>query len=467
MPSLFDNSDDPLAGPPTSENRKTIWGVAELTSRIKSVVESSFPFVWIRGEVSNFRVPASGHLYFTLKDESAQIAAVMFRGQARQAKFVPEDGMSIVGLGRLSVYEARGSYQIILEYIEPAGIGALQIAFDKLKRRLSDQGLFEARHKKPLPFLPRKISLITSPSGAVLHDLITVISRRFPSTYLQILPVKVQGHGAAEEIVAAIAAANERADSEVIILARGGGSLEDLQAFNSESVAIAIHRSRIPVVSAVGHETDVTIADFVADLRAPTPSVAGELVVPERIELIRRCQAAHEALITSVVRLLKNFRNQVINLTARLSNPRKKIQEHWLHLDDLTARLARLTRLSLRHDSARLTGLSRRLAAASPRMLLRHHRSNHEVSRQRLLTGMTVLMKNKRAHAMESTLRMDALNPLAILRRGYSVTRTLPALAVVTHPDQVGVGTEIETLVAGGRLLCTVKGKSSHGQENV
>ncbi len=186
MPSLFDNSDDPLAGPPTSENRKTIWGVAELTSRIKSVVESSFPFVWIRGEVSNFRIPASGHLYFTLKDESAQIAAVMFRGQARQAKFVPEDGMSIVGLGRLSVYEARGSYQIILEYIEPAGIGALQIAFDKLKRRLSDQGLFEARHKKPLPFLPRKISLITSPSGAVLHDLITVISRRFPSIYLQI-----------------------------------------------------------------------------------------------------------------------------------------------------------------------------------------------------------------------------------------------------------------------------------------
>ena len=467
MPSVFDNSDDPLAGPPASANRKTILSVAELTSRIKSVVESSFPFVWIRGEVSNFRIPASGHLYFTLKDESAQIAAVMFRGQARQARFVPEDGMSIVGLGRLSVYEARGSYQIILEYIEPAGIGALQIAFDKLKRRLSDQGLFEARHKKPLPFLPRKISLITSPSGAVVHDLITVISRRCPGVYLQILPVKVQGHGAEDEIVAAIALANERADADVIVLARGGGSLEDLQAFNSESVAIAIHRSRIPVVSAVGHETDVTIADFVADLRAPTPSVAGELVVPERIDLIRRCQAAHVALITSEIRLLKNFRNQVIKLTARLSNPRKIIQEHWVHLDDLTARLARLMLLNLRHESARLTGLSRRLAAASPRLLLRQHRSSHEASRQRLLTTMTILMKTKRAHAREWTLCMEALNPLAILRRGYSVTRTLPGLAVVTHPDQVGVGTEIETLVADGRLLCTVKGKSSHGQENV
>ncbi len=467
MPSLFDNSDDPLAGPATSETRKTILSVAELTSRIKSVVESNFPFVWIRGEVSNFRIPASGHLYFTLKDQSAQIAAVMFRGQARQARFVPEDGMSIVGLGRLSVYEARGSYQIILEYIEPAGVGALQIAFDKLKRRLSDQGLFEARHKKPLPFLPRKISLVTSPSGAVLHDLITVISRRFPGIYLQIIPVKVQGNGAAEDIVRAIAFANERADSDVIILARGGGSLEDLQAFNSESVAIAIHRSRIPVVSAVGHETDVTIADFVADLRAPTPSVAGELVVPERIELIRRCQAAHAALETGMVRLLKSFRNQVIKLTARLSNPRKKLQEHWVHLDDLTARLARLALRNLRHESAQLTGLSRRLAAASPRLLLRQHRSSHEVSRQRLLTMMTILMKNKRAHAMEWTLRMEALNPLAILRRGYSVTRTLPGLAVVTHPDQVGVGTEVETLVADGRLLCTVKGKSSHGQENV
>jgi exodeoxyribonuclease VII large subunit len=454
---------DLLADSTTNGNRKTIWSVTELTSRIKSVVESSFPFVWVRGEVSNSRIPASGHLYFTLKDQSAQIAAVMFRGQARQAKFVPADGMSVVGLGRLSVYEARGSYQIIIEYLEPAGIGALQVAFDNLKRRLSDQGLFDPRHKKPLPFLPKAISLVTSPSGAVVHDLITVISRRFPGVHLRIHPVKVQGAGAEEDIVQAIASANDRNDSQVIILARGGGSLEDLQAFNSESVALAIFRSRIPLVSAVGHETDVTIADFAADLRAPTPSAAGEMVVPERFELVRRCRVAHTALENSMTRLLKDIRNKINKLSLTLRNPRKRIQDHCLRLDDLSARLTRCMRLCLRHEGSQLNGIILRLSAASPRMLLRQYRSNHAMARQQLLTKMTILMKTRSAEAAESALRLEALNPMAILRRGYSVTRTLPGLTVVTHPGQVGVGDEVETLVAEGRLLCTVKGKFSHG----
>ncbi len=466
MTSLPDSTDEPSAALP-GDNRRSILSVAELTSRIKSVIESGFPFVWIRGEVSNLRVPASGHLYFTLKDQSAQIAAVMFRGQARQARFLPEDGMSVIGLGRLSVYEARGSYQIILEYLEPAGIGALQIAFDQLKRRLSDQGLFDLRHKKQLPFLPKKISLVTSPSGAVVHDLITVITRRFPNIHLQILPVRVQGPGSEDEIVRAIGTVNERADSDIIILARGGGSLEDLQAFNSEPVAVALHRSRIPVVSAVGHETDVTIADFVADLRAPTPSVAGELVVPERSELIRRLRAVHAALEGSMVRLVKNLRIQISKLSSRLSDPKKKIQEHWLRLDDVAARLARLARMNLRHADARLDTLGRRLIGASPRNLLLRLRSRHDLATQRVSSMMALLMKSNRARATELTLRLEALNPMAILKRGYSVTRILPGYSMVTSPDQVDIGSEVETLVAEGRLICTVKGKFSHGQENV
>ena len=273
---------------PTDATRR-ILTVSELTGQIKSLLENSFAFVWVCGEISNFRTPGSGHYYFTLKDASAQVAAVMFRNQNRQLKFLPADGMSIVGLGRISVYEPRGSYQIILEYVEPAGVGALQVAFERLKQRLAVAGYFDEHHKQRLPFLPHKISVITSPTGAVVHDIITVASRRFPNMPLQIVPVKVQGVGSEDEIASALELVNRRSDADVIILARGGGSLEDLQAFNSERVAMAIFTSRIPVVSAVGHETDVTIADFIADVRAPTPSAAAELVVPDKNELARRC----------------------------------------------------------------------------------------------------------------------------------------------------------------------------------
>ena len=447
--------------------RKTILTVSELTSRIKSVVESTFPFVWVRGEISNFRIPGSGHFYFTLKDTASQIAAVMFRGQARQAKFVPADGMNIVGLGRLSVYEARGSYQIIIEYIEPAGIGALQIAFDTLKLRLADLGVFDPRHKKPLPFLPESVALVTSPTGAVVHDLINVITRRAPGVRLRIYPVRVQGPGAEDDIVQAIGLANVRADSDLIVLARGGGSLEDLQAFNSEPVAMAIYASAIPVVSAVGHETDVTIADFAADLRAPTPSAAGEIVVPDKSELVRRCLSVRSALENRFLHYLNSLKADFHNLNRRLCDPRKKIQEHWIRLDDATLRLARLMKLCLRQERERLLNLDRRLAAGSPQVLLRQHRARREVLDQRLLTNMRILIRTKRAAERENSLRLAALNPLAILRRGYSVTRTVPDRRVITHPDQVDLEAEIETLIADGRLLSVVKGKSSHGQEVV
>lgn len=465
MPNLYDTSNEPPGGPPAAGPRKTILSVSELTSRIKSVVESSFPFVWVHGEVSNFRVPSSGHFYFTLKDEHAQIAAVMFRGQARQAKFTPEDGRSVIGLGRLSVYEARGSYQIIIEYMEPAGVGALQIEFETLKRRLFDLGIFDERHKKPLPFLPRAVALVTSPTGAVVHDLITVIARRAPGVHLRILPVKVQGPGAEAEIVHALRLANERADTDVIVLARGGGSLEDLQAFNSEPVAMAIHRSVIPVVSAVGHETDVTIADFAADLRAPTPSAAGELVVPDVPELVRRCAALRVALQNRFAERLNSIRIRFKDLNRRLCDPRKKIQEHYIRLDDAVARLERLMIRCLRQEREQIKGLDRRLESASPRSLVRRYRSTCAACTLRLANGMRVLVRHKHAGMREASVRLDALNPLAILKRGYSITRTVPGGAVVTRPDQVAVDTEIETRVAYGRLRSIVKRTPSHGQQ--
>jgi exodeoxyribonuclease VII large subunit len=222
--------------------QRKIYSVSELNAEIKSLLEERFPFVWIYGEISNFRIPVSGHFYFTLKDSASQISAVMFRGQQRNLKFMPEDGMTVTGMGRLSVYDPRGTYQIILEYLEPSGIGTLQIAFEKLKRRLADEGLFDEAHKRLLPFLPRKISIITSPTGAVIHDILNIINRRFPNIHIQIIPVKVQGHGSAEEIAAALELLNSRNEADVAVLARGGGSLEDLQAFNTELVARAIFR---------------------------------------------------------------------------------------------------------------------------------------------------------------------------------------------------------------------------------
>jgi exodeoxyribonuclease VII large subunit len=326
------------------QDRK-VYSVSELNASIKNLLEESYPFVWIFGEVSNFRIPTSGHYYFTLKDRASQISAVMFRGQQRHLKFEPEDGMSVTGMGRLSVYEPRGTYQIILEYLEPSGIGALQIAFEKLKRRLAEEGLFDAQHKLPLPFLPKTISIITSPTGAVVHDILKIADRRFPNVHIQIIPVKVQGQGAVEQIVSAIELLNSRGEADVAILARGGGSLEDLQAFNTEAVARAIYASRIPVVSAVGHETDYTISDFVADLRAPTPSAAAELVVPQKSEFERRC---HDGLLR-LHKLISNYfnllRSRTNEISKRLIDPRRKFEDHRLYLDDLLARLNRVVSL--------------------------------------------------------------------------------------------------------------------------
>jgi len=450
-----------------AKDRKTIYSVSELTAKIKSVLEEKFPFVWICGEVSNLRMPASGHCYLTLKDERAQISAVIFRGHHRQARFPLEDGMRIIGLGRIGVYEPRGNYQIILEYLEPAGLGALQLAFEKLKSRLAAEGYFDLRHKKPLPFLPAKISVITSPTGAVVHDILTVLDRRFPNLSIEIVPASVQGPRAEAEIIAALTLINQRADAEVIILARGGGSLEDLQAFNSESVAMAIFYSEIPIVSAVGHETDFTIADFIADLRAPTPAAAAELVVPEQDALLRRNNELEKSLRRSFTMHLEKLNLNLRQLTARLKDPRKKIQDAWLRLDDFTGRLERSLVRRVQHSRERLQWLIHRLDGVSPGIKIQNIKSKLNQNKHNLLKLIKIIVEKKRSMMREHMIKLEGLNPLAILERGYSVARTLPEKRVITHPDQVAIQSDIEVLLSGGVLFCDVRGKSNHGQENV
>lgn len=283
---------------PQKTPKPKIYSVSELTRGIRTLLEGTFPEVWVSGEISNFRSHTSGHFYFSLKDDQAHLSAVMFRGANAKLPFKLEDGLEVIAHGRITVYEVRGQYQIVVDHIEPKGIGALQLAFEQLKKKLQTEGLFDPAHKRPLPFLPKKIGIVTSETGAAIRDILNILQRRFPSVDVLLVPVLVQGEGAAREIAEGIRILNEREDIDVMIVGRGGGSIEDLWAFNEEIVARAIYNSKIPVISAVGHEIDFTIADFVADVRAPTPSAAAELVVPNRMDLVVQIEKLRHRLIT-------------------------------------------------------------------------------------------------------------------------------------------------------------------------
>lgn len=471
MPPDFDNSmNDRFYDFSDSDDAdliRKVYTVSELNSKIKVLLEENFPFIWIVGEISNFRTPLSGHFYFTLKDADSQINAVMFRGQQRQLKFEPEDGMRVTGMGRLSLYEPRGSYQIILEYMEPSGIGALQIAFEKLKARLAQEGLFEDKHKQRLPFLPQKIGLITSPSGAVVHDVLQIIERRFPNVHIQILPVKVQGSGAEDEIVTALELLNDQADFDIAIMARGGGSLEDLQAFNSETVARAIFAGRVPIISAVGHETDFTIADFVADLRAPTPSAAAELVIPIKIELIQIVKDFAADLQYRMDNTIKRLRSSLVDVSKRLKDPRKKLQDWRLRLDDLASRLSRHFRIIQRHNAERLLRWQERLLIFGPSKQIEDYKAKVDLLNNKLFELFNKNRQLKLARMRELNARLEALNPAAILERGYSITRTVLEAKIVTDSAAVALDQDLEVILSRGALICRVKEKSKNGPENI
>jgi exodeoxyribonuclease VII large subunit len=439
---------------------KKIFSVSELSQGIKNLLEREYPDVWVTGEVSNFRAAASGHLYFTLKDATAQLRAVCFRNQARYLKFKPQDGISVIARGHLSVYEARGEYQLYVEYLEPAGLGALQLAFEQLKQKLAAEGLFDIARKKPLPLLPRAIGVVTSPTGAVIRDILRILRRRFRNMNVLIYPVKVQGEGAAEEIVEGVKYFNREPNVDVLIVGRGGGSLEDLWAFNEEVVARAIAASGIPVISAVGHETDFTIADFVADLRAPTPSAAAELVVHRKQDFLTELENRARRM-TQIVRLqLSEARQRLTELRMHhaFQTLATRLAERAQRVDDAVASLERSMRSLLnrarqewlrasagvvRYDFRRLLGLKR--AALDERL------GRFDAALRRFLTE-----KHNRLAQVEAILKERS--PLAILQRGYSITRDA-AGKIVRDAEAIALGADISIRLARGELRAIVRDK--------
>ncbi len=396
-------------------SRPKIYTVSELTAEIKGLLEEAFPGIWLEGEISNFRQHhSSGHMYFTLKDPESQIRAVMFRYVNRSLKFMPQDGLQVLVYGSVGLYETRGEYQFYVEAMEPKGLGALQLAFQQLKEKLEKEGLFDPSHKKPIPLLPERIGIITSPTGAAIRDILNVLSRRFANINLLIYPVSVQGEQAAPEIVAALEELNRRGGLDVIILARGGGSIEDLWAFNEEVVARAIFQSKIPVISAIGHEVDFTIADFVADLRAPTPSAAAELVISRKDELVQR-------------------------------------------LDDLSARMTMTIQRKLETLGERLHGLKRHLDLLSPREVIHLHRERTTELWKRLSAWVIHRLAILQGELKATAGKLESLSPLAVLARGYSICRKLPSLEVVREASSVKVGQMVAVRLYHGELICGVK----------
>ncbi|MFB3922501.1 MAG: exodeoxyribonuclease VII large subunit [Terriglobia bacterium] len=442
--------------------QRKIYGVSELSLEIKGLLEKRFPDVWVTGEVSNFRGATSGHLYFTLKDASAQIRAVCFRNQARYLKFKPQDGIAVIARGHLSVYEARGEYQLYVDYLEPAGVGALQLAFEQLKQKLAAEGLFDPARKQPLPALPRAIGVVTSPAGAVIRDILRVLKRRFRNMNVTIYPVKVQGEGAAEEIAAGIKYFNLHPIVDVLIVARGGGSLEDLWAFNEEAVARAIAASKIPVISAVGHETDFTIADFVADLRAPTPSAAAELVVHRKQDFV---DELHERArrMTHVVRLkLSENRGRLTALRMHqvFQTIRTRLGERAQRVDDCIVGLNSLIREKLGNWREALVHISAGLIRYDFRRLIKLKRAELDERAVRLETEFARLITERRNRLVQFDALLNERSPLNILNRGYSITRDVNG-HIVRDIAGIAIGEPISVRVARGEFGATVTEKKS------
>ncbi|MBZ5503566.1 MAG: exodeoxyribonuclease VII large subunit [Acidobacteriia bacterium] len=484
-----------------------VWKVSELTARISGLLEGEFPDVWIEGEVSNCHAAQSGHLYFTLKDARSQIRCVCFRDQVRALKFRPGDGLHVTVRGALGVYEPRGEYQIYVSHIEPVGAGALQLAFEQLKKKLQDEGLFEEERKKPLPVLPRCIGVVTSPTGAAIRDILRVLKRRFANVRVQLYPVKVQGEGAAGEIAAALKYFNRAKLADVLIVARGGGSLEDLWAFNEEVVARAIAASDIPVITGIGHETDFTIADFVADLRAPTPSAAAEIVVRSRQEFERHIADHYRHLAQRMRYLLSERRHRVRDLETHrgFRQLEQLVRRRHQQVDDLASHLAVVARLRLAMARQRLTRAGTQVASFDLRGradVLRRRIEQQRAALQAVLERVVArkqrrfaaarvrfaaldlrarvgqkrrafeqrasdlgarirrLLVEKRRELAEAALQVEERGPLKLLERGYAIAYDA-AGKVLRSPDQVALGDDISVRLAHGQIDATVRRKEN------
>jgi len=443
---------------PSASSRR-ILSVSELNRAARGLLEGGFPVLWVEGEISNLAQPASGHLYFSLKDSQAQVRCALFRNRGQLLRFKPANGMKVLVRGRVSLYEPRGDYQFLVDSMEDAGHGALQRAFEELKERLAKEGLFDAALKRPLPQIPRRIGVVTSPSGAALRDILSVIRRRYPLARVVLYPVPVQGEGAAAKIAAMLGTASLRGECDVLILARGGGSLEDLWAFNEEPVARAIRASAIPVISGVGHEIDFTIADFAADVRAPTPTGAAELVTPDQGDWLRLLRRQTARLELAELRLLHDLRRRLDWCGERLSqlHPRRVLRDRSQRLDELQLRLTRSTQSRLRHERARFAALHAALREHSPLQRLRRASDRLTSLDARLRAAARTQMIHSGTRLALSTRALDAVSPLATLNRGYAIVSDAVTGKTMNHVSAARPGQAIRARLADGSLMAEVK----------
>jgi len=478
---------------------KDIYAVSRLVREARGVLEGSFPLLWVEGEISNLAMPGSGHIYFTLKDEAAQVRCAMFKGRNRQLRFIPENGMQVLLRVRVTLYEGRGEFQLVVEHMEEAGSGALQRAYEALKHRLGEAGLFDAAHKKPLPIMPKTIGVVSSPDGAAVHDILTVLKRRFPAVNVIIYPVAVQGTDSATQIAQAIALADQRQECDLLIVGRGGGSLEDLWSFNEEKVAQAIFACQLPIISAVGHEVDFTIADFVADVRAATPSAAAELAVPDAQQWLQKLQGHCRRLTLIMTHYLHNEQRHLQHLQRSLPQPKVVVHQQMQRLDRLEKQLhqswqqgikqhyqtlnywsVRLKhpqatiatqryRLNLlQHRLRRIIGqqqdkltkhqrdLHQRLQLRSPLPVLKQQQLQFGQLQTRLHHAMTQAMRVKQAYFQQQIRTLSAVSPLNTLERGYSITTDMTG-EVLRCASSVKLGQSVQVQLQQGQLICKIE----------
>jgi exodeoxyribonuclease VII large subunit len=457
MPTM--TTSDLFSAPPErpSLTERDVISVSQLNRRAKQLLETHLPLLWVEGELSNVSIPSSGHWYFTLKDSDAQVRCAMFRNRNMTVRFKPQQGQHVLIRARVSLYEGRGDYQIIAEHMEEAGAGALQRAFDELKLKLASEGLFDEQYKKPLPPLPKHIAVITSPTGAAIRDILNVLERRFPSIPVTVIPVAVQGKEAAPQIVKAITLANCAGLFDVVILGRGGGSLEDLWPFNEESVARAIFASALPIVSAVGHEVDFTIADFVADLRAPTPSAAAELITPDGEDWLDKFIGFEVLLEEAMARKINHLQQKLQWLRSRLRHPKDKLEQQSQRCDTLEMRLKNAIHKSLTHYNNRLHTLVIRQKQHHPQARLLQLTQRFQLTQQNLIKAQSQTLIQKRQSFNEAVRMLNTLNPLKTLERGYSLSTLGESQTPVTNSQQLSPGDKVKTRVAKGEFIAIVE----------
>jgi len=423
------------------------------------VLEGSFPLLWISGEISNLARPASGHIYFSLKDKIAQVRCAMFRMKRQRLRFQPENGQQVLVRARVGLYEGRGDFQLLIEHMEPAGEGALQQAFEQLKEKLAAEGLFDTALKRPLPPYPTTIGLITSSSGAALHDLLTVMQQRYPMVKVVIYPVPVQGALAAKQIKEMITLANRRKEVDLLILSRGGGSLEDLIPFNDEAVARAIVKSKLPLISAIGHEVDFTIADFVADLRAATPSAAAELATPDQQALDDRIRTIQQRLNHSFLQKLSKKKERLNSQIRHLQllHPQQKLLQQTQHIDELELKLSTIMQHQIDRTNSQIELLSSRLNGHSPNQIISHHQQQLSNLAIRFKRGFQQQQEESENRLVTLAHNLHMASPLNTLGRGYALVTTAEKSTIVQNATDVATGDPINVQLANGRLQCRVE----------